>query len=207
MMLQTWARSESYTRYRRGRGRGPTRSMAAPALRYCLGNAEADDGNGHERVRGEFLECIHQITERIGVQKCANDALQQQSAGSEHATGSLMRREVIACRRPLMGRRPSPPVSFVCLLRARKSAVRANETQANTYANSLNQPCRNDLSSGGLVKCLRTAIACRVFVCWARVRGASGERLTKVFLEAGECGLRLDAQMNLLKKGKHCKQC
>jgi hypothetical protein len=169
-MLQTWARSESCTRYRRGRGRGPKRSMAAPALRYCLGNAEAGDGNGHEKVRGEFLEYIHQIAERIGVQICANDALQQQSAGSEHATVRLIRREVIACRRPLMGRIPSPPVSFVCFLRARRSAVRANETRANTYANSLNLPCRDELSAGGLAKCLRTGIAWQVFVCWARVR-------------------------------------
>jgi hypothetical protein len=32
--LRAWARTGSCTRCRRGRGRGPTKSMAAPALRY-----------------------------------------------------------------------------------------------------------------------------------------------------------------------------
>jgi trimethylamine:corrinoid methyltransferase-like protein len=76
-ILQAWVRSENCTRCRRGRGRGPTRSMAAPALRYCPILANERVATGYEKVREEILESIHQIAERIGVRRQANDALLQ----------------------------------------------------------------------------------------------------------------------------------
>jgi hypothetical protein len=50
--------------------------MAAPALRYCPILACGDVAAENEKIRVEILESIHQITERIGVRRRANDALQ-----------------------------------------------------------------------------------------------------------------------------------
>lgn len=60
--------------------------MAAPALRYCLVLAWGGSVARHENFRGELLEYINQIAERMGVQRQSNDALQQQSAGSVHVS-------------------------------------------------------------------------------------------------------------------------
>jgi hypothetical protein len=158
-VLQTWARSESRTRYRRGRGRGPTRSMAAPALRYCLGMAEAGGIAGHEKARGEFLEYIHQIAESIGVQRWANGALQQQNAGSTQGAGSWMRREDTACDKPLMGRVPSPPsqlfASSIEIGRVQRGPTRCKQTRMQTAS-----ACRVELpwTMEGLASCLEVQL-------------------------------------------------
>jgi hypothetical protein len=60
--------------------------MAAPALRYCPKIACVDIA-GVEKVREAVLESGGAITERIGKRGLANDALQQQDAGSAQVAG------------------------------------------------------------------------------------------------------------------------